>query len=425
MKGQIFFFALVLSTIASADDFDAALRRMFADHGVRPLKQYRSDRPALVELGKKLFSDPILSGNRNISCQTCHHPDTGSGDALPLPIGEGGIGEGMQRQMGSGRIIARNAPPLWNLAQAPRLFWDGRVSYDSLSKSFITPEPKLNGVNPALPHYTAILDGALAAQAMFPPTSHDEMSGLPGENEIADAPDNISKWQRLTARVVADDHYRGLLQAAYPQTTWSDFNFAHLARAIAEFEKVEFQAYRTGLDLFLQGDNSAMSEKEKRGAHFFMTTAKCIACHHGPLLSDFKFHAIGLPQLGPGKDANHDDLGRMHVTQDPFDRYAFRTPPLRNVIKTAPWGHAGAFRDMRDLILHYFHPQRTFHHYTPDHSGAPYVLLHETQFNPQRFFSLDERVKVGFAMGQEEFAQLHDFIVFSLTDKPLIDKARQ
>ena len=73
--------------------------------------------PQKSRLGQLLFYDPILSGNRNISCATCHHPLAGTGDALSLPLGEGAIGLGTSRGIGSGveERVPRNAPALWNL----------------------------------------------------------------------------------------------------------------------------------------------------------------------------------------------------------------------------------------------------------------------------------------------------------------------
>jgi len=72
----------------------------------------------LIELGQALFFDPILSGNRNISCATCHHPSLASGDALSLSIGGGGEGLGTERELAEGGLIPRNAPEVYNRGQA-------------------------------------------------------------------------------------------------------------------------------------------------------------------------------------------------------------------------------------------------------------------------------------------------------------------
>ncbi|MEO1573453.1 MAG: cytochrome-c peroxidase, partial [Pseudomonadota bacterium] len=96
----------------------------------------RPDR-AQAALGQLLFFDKILSGNRNISCATCHHPLAGSGDGLALPVGEGGRGVGITRNTGSGDAaiherVPRNAPPLFNLGarEFTVFFHDGRLAVD-------------------------------------------------------------------------------------------------------------------------------------------------------------------------------------------------------------------------------------------------------------------------------------------------------
>ena len=74
---------------------------------------------AEVRLGRDLFYDPILSGNRNISCATCHHPRFGTGDGLSLGLGEGAVGLGPDRHVTETNLpeqrIPRNAPALFNL----------------------------------------------------------------------------------------------------------------------------------------------------------------------------------------------------------------------------------------------------------------------------------------------------------------------
>jgi cytochrome c peroxidase len=73
-----------------------------------------------------------------------------------------------------------------------------------------------------------------------------------------------------------------------------------------------------------------------------------------------EFHAIAMPQIGPGKGDGfdgHDDFGRFRETGEAVDMYAFRTPPLRNVALTAPYGHAGAYDTLEDVVRHHLHPQ--------------------------------------------------------------------
>ncbi|MEL7259073.1 MAG: cytochrome-c peroxidase, partial [Pseudomonadota bacterium] len=107
----------------------------------KPLSQddFLSFDPKQAALGQSLFYDTILSGNRNISCAHCHHPDFGTGDGLSLGIGEGGAGLGPDRTagMGASRVkkrIPRNAPGLWNLGARDlhTMFHDGRLSISDI-----------------------------------------------------------------------------------------------------------------------------------------------------------------------------------------------------------------------------------------------------------------------------------------------------
>ncbi len=141
---------------------------------------------AKVALGNFLFFDKELSGNRNISCATCHHALTDTGDGLSLPVGEGGRGLGVTRDTGTGgdeihERVPRNAPPIFNLGarEFQRIFHDGRVEVD--------PSQPSGFRNPAGNDLPLGLDSALAVQAMFPVQSATEMAGQAGENPIADA----------------------------------------------------------------------------------------------------------------------------------------------------------------------------------------------------------------------------------------------
>jgi len=92
----------------------------------------------------------------------------------------------------------------------------------------------------------------------------------------------------------------------------------------------------------------------------FYGKAQCSTCHAGQFQTDHGFHAIAMPQIGPGKSARFEtharDTGRMRVTGDRADAYAFRTPSLRNVALTAPYGHSGAYADLRGVIMHHLDP---------------------------------------------------------------------
>jgi cytochrome c peroxidase len=131
--------------------------------------------------------------------------------------------------------------------------------------------------------------------------------------------------------------------------------FAHASNAMAGFMIDRLSFNRTPWDRFLRGDNFTMNARQLRGAQFFLTQ-NCSVCHGGNALSGGAFANVAVVQLGPGQGdgpSGRDDFGRERVTGQSSDRYKFRTPALRNVELTAPYGHAGQFVKLRDFIDHY------------------------------------------------------------------------
>lgn len=325
---------------------------------------------AKVALGKFLFFDKILSGNKNIACATCHHGLTDTGDGLSLPVGEGGRGLGVARDTGSGadavhERVPRNAPPLFTLGalEMDKLFHDGRVQIDATRPSgFDTP------AGDDLP---LILENVLAAQAMFPVTSAAEMAGQAGENPVADAAamENLAGaggvWELLADRLREIPEYISMFNEAFGITA-DQITYAHAANAISAFERVAWRADNTPFDRFLRGDRHAMSKSAKKGMQLFYGKAGCSGCHSGTYLTDMAFHAIAMPQIGPGKghgSGGYEDMGRAAVTGDAHQRYQFRTPPLRNVALTGPWGHSGAFDTLEGIVRHHLNPKASLDEY--------------------------------------------------------------
>ncbi len=335
--------------------------------------------PAQARLGQLLFFDPILSGNRNIACATCHHPDLGSADGLSLGIGEGGQGLGPDRTAGEGadriiKRIPRNAPGLWNLGarEVETLFHDGRVSVSDIYD---------NGFNsPAQEWLPGGLNSLLAVQALFPMTSQFEMAGDPKENEVAGAVyDRIDAvWPILAKRVRIIPEYADMFAAAFDDVSGPmDISISHIANAIAAFEGLEFQSYDSPFDAFLAGDAAAMAPDQTEGMQLFYGDAGCSSCHSGPLLTDHGFHALMLPHFGPGRTRQWDtivrDTGRMAASDRIEDAYRFRTPSLRNVALTAPYGHNGAYATLEGMVRHHLDPKAGFAGWQPHMAGLPDV----------------------------------------------------
>lgn len=177
----------------SAQDVDdpalnLALRQVLAAHHIGPLDPGPKPDPAKVKLGQMLFFDRELSGNRDISCATCHHPQFATGDGIPLSIGTGSLGLGPERQRGAMRsFIPRNAPELFNRGSPEwhTMFWDGRVM-GTVAQGFVKPYEFEDLV--ALPEG---LDSLLAAQALFPVTSAAEMRGERADLDALGQPNEL------------------------------------------------------------------------------------------------------------------------------------------------------------------------------------------------------------------------------------------
>ncbi|MDG1891474.1 MAG: cytochrome c peroxidase [Verrucomicrobiota bacterium] len=389
--------------------------------------------PAKVELGRLLFFDKILSGNQNISCATCHHPGAGSGDQLSLPVGEGGRGLGPHRDTGVGmdavhERVPRNAPDIFNRGakEFVKMFHDGRVELSSKKKSaFLTPAGK------KLP---SGLDNVLAAQALFPVTSGAEMAGQLGENPIADLAadgDLVGIWEALAERLRSIPEYKQLFKAAFPHAKRGKkgITFAQAANAIAAFEAHEMRFDDSPFDQYLRGDADAMNDDEKAGMALFYGKAKCASCHSGTFMTDHQFHVTSMPQVGPGKGhgtSGYEDFGREGVTGDSMDRYKFRTPSLRNVALSGPWGHGGAFRDLREAVIHQLDPIECLAHYDRNQP----VLPSRTDLDAVDWMAMDDAVAVDqlaeaneldpVALEPLEIDQLVTFL-YALTDLRALD----
>lgn len=318
--------------------------------------------PLQAALGQLLFYDPILSGNQNITCAHCHHPDLGTSDGLSLGIGEGGAGLGLERTPGYGadriaKRIPRNAPGLWNLGARDLnvMFHDGRLSISNIYG---------NGFNsPAQEWLPDGLNSLLAAQALFPLVAQFEMAGNPGENEVIGAVhDRIdAAWPILAKRVRTDENYGPMFVSAFAHIEKSDeVTIVEIANALAAFMALEWTSIDSPFDQFLAGNENAMSPAQVRGMDLFYGEADCASCHSGPLMSDQEFHALGLPAFGPGRTRQWDpyarDVGHMGESNRLEDAYAFRTPMLRNVALTAPYGHNGAYPTLEGVIRHHLDP---------------------------------------------------------------------
>ena len=401
-------------------DLDTQVREALAEANVTPLSPIPAKDPALVRLGQALMFDKVLSGNRDVSCATCHNPMSGTSDGLSLSIGTGGSGSAGARVLSAApQFTPRHSQELFNrgYAEFTNMFWDGRVAQVG-NGDFHTP------AGTQLP---AGLSSALAAQAMFPVTTRLEMRGRAGDldrfgvpNELAqfDDDERPAIWAAIMDRILALPEYVSMFQAAYPAVAPAELGFHHAANAIAAFEVEAFTSINSPLDLYIRGSNAALSEPEKRGALLFFGKALCGSCHLGPHLTNQQFHSIGVPQVGPGfPPESPEDRGREQATGAVAERYQFRTPPLRNVELTGPWMHDGAYTTLEGAVRHYLDTELALSSYNA--SQLREDLRATFVSNPTTLqamaASIDFRVRPPLTLSDGEVSDIVSFLR-SLTD---------
>jgi cytochrome c peroxidase len=210
-------------------------------------------------------------------------------------------------------------------------------------------------------------------------------------------------------RLLAIPEYEALFAAAYPDVGLERLRFQHAANAIGAYEMAVFTHLDSPWDRYLAGEADALSPEAWRGAKRFFGEAGCAECHNGPLLTDQRFHNIGVPQIGPGKgDEPHHDYGRGRLTNLSDDMYSFRTPPLRNVEFTGPWMHNGAYLSLEDAVRHHLDPATAYNDY--DLQQLDPMLQDTYEYQSSVLLTLDPLVEEVIELSDDEFDDLMAFL---------------
>lgn len=340
--------ALICAAPAMAETMrEAVLRKAALENGLRPAEESWPDfEPEKAAVGKLLFESELLSLTRNVSCRNCHLDEFGSADGLPLGHGAGGVGKGVERMKSPAGVLSRNALALWGRGGIgfDVFFWDGRVDASSgaVRSQFGTMAPS---------------DDPLVVTAHLPPVEFREMIGESNDTEWLRQGD-VNAAARVHQEIAR--RIRGTPEIAEPLSEASGLDveqltYLQIAEAIAAFIRSEFRLRETKLHRFVF-ERQALTDQELAGGLLFYGRGQCAACHTGPYFSDFEFHAIPFAQFGFGFNGFGIDYGRYNFTQDPEDRYAFRTPPLYNVTKTAPYSHSGVEPNLAGAIRAHVDP---------------------------------------------------------------------
>lgn len=237
-----------------------------------------------VALGARLFDEPRLSASGQFACASCHARELGFGDGLKTSFGH-------DRQRGQ-----RNAMSLFTAGFMNSLFWDGR--------------------SPTLEH-----------QALQP---------IPNLVEMAAKPGRVEHW------INGEKDYRDAFRQAFGVKR---IRMDDIARAIASFERTLRPPTSPWDRVFTRG-TASMTDQQLLGLHLFRTKARCANCHNGPLLTDQKFHNLGISFYG----RRLEDVGRYGVTHDAIDVGRFRTPSLRALRRTGPYMHNGIFPTLAGVV---------------------------------------------------------------------------
>lgn len=268
-----------------------------------------------IDLGKALFFDPILSGDKDVACATCHHPSNGYAEFRDISIGVNGQGFGTKRvfkQPNEIPFVKRNAHTILNtgfngininnqyIPEDAPMFWDNRVS-------------------------------SLEKQALEPIKSFEEMRGSNyEEEEILD--EVVSRLRKIP-------EYQKMFKTAFG--TEESINVKNLGKAIASFERF-LTGNNSRFDQYMRGDDSALSLSEQDGFELFKK-AGCGNCHNGPMFTDYKMHVLGVPENK-----------KLHKADGGFEEsFAFRTPTLRNLRFTALYMHNGSIASVKEVLEFY------------------------------------------------------------------------
>lgn len=264
--------------------------------------------PEKVALGRMLFWDPVLSGNNDVACVTCHHPNNDYAERLDLSIGVGGHGLSMNRS--DGILVKRNAPTILNTA------------FNGIDESYL-----YDPTNTVM--FWDNRSKSLEEQSLEPIKSMEEMRG-----NVYTADEAIAV---VSSRLSEIPEYVTLFNNVFGEGTVIDDD--KIGKAIAAFERTLI-ANNSRFDQYVSGDETALNAQELRGMSAFVS-ANCIACHNGPMFSDYELHDLGVPNNSKLEQIDEGVNGK------------FRTASLRNLPKTGPYMHNGVFQTLTDAVNFY------------------------------------------------------------------------
>jgi cytochrome c peroxidase len=274
-------------TLFDPEAFDPEAFSGFPDYKTTPEK---------IALGKKLFNDPVLSGNNTRSCASCHHADKAFTDGLETAVSLDGKS-----------MLQRNTPTLNNIAFQRVFFADSRVSY-------------------------------LEDQAVAVIKNENEMHGSLEQSALV---------------LQKDVNYVRDFKKAFPKGAINEFE---IKNALASYIR-SLSKYDSKFDAYMQ-NKERFTADEKAGFNLFAGKAKCATCHFIPLTNGTvppnfdrsESEILGVPNKSKKLDG---DLGKFVITQAAIHKNSFKTPTIRNITLTAPYMHNGVYKTLEEVVDFY------------------------------------------------------------------------
>ena len=353
---------IVFSNYVSASDIDFKLQKVIEIYRLQGFdcKAVQESDPSLSSLGEMLFESTLLSGGNDTSCSTCHLKELDRVDGLSVSIGVGGSGEGIERIIeGNGIIVPRNSFNFLGRGHKDysTYFWDGNVQNEKNRLVSIIGDDKSKGFH-----------SPLSVAAVLPLLARDEFLGVLSESEN-NGMESINDMyyemrykaaSKVLQQKILEKNGKGWdeLRAKFIESKidLNKFELSSIGNAIASFLIQKESCVKNKWSKYIQGEHDALTQVEKEGAYIFYGKGRCASCHSGDLLSDFKFHSIGVPQGDVGVSISGQDLGRAEISLKEEDRFKFKTPSLLKVSKTKPYGHNGVFEKLDDVVLFHLNP---------------------------------------------------------------------
>lgn len=254
---------------------------------ILPIPQSLPHDPARAALGKDLFSDPRLSKDDSLSCESCHFLDRAGVDFVDRSRGF------------NGKINKRNSPTVYNSALNFRQLWDGKAATLEEQTLMVLKNPSVMG---------------------------------------------MTSWEEVSEKIVKIESYKAQFDALYEDGATAN----NIQNAIAEYERTLLTP-NSPFDRFLKGDNNAISPLAKQGYQYFKSYG-CVSCHQGANVGGNLYQKLGVLKDINTLEGFGTDLGRYGVTGNEWDKRVFKVPSLRLVTLTPPYFHDGSVQTLREAI---------------------------------------------------------------------------